>query len=150
MEEFLREGIVTPLLGTGAFWALIAALGVLGSALERRAYKRTVQRLIALEAGSSWHDWTLPAPESYALFAGVTKVENDAFKLGLLQMIAGGVLVPAGGGAPEGGGGDTALKRGPAAADTLAGSLVPIHSLWTASVGDQVEEAADLVEEVKG
>ena len=129
--------------------ALFALGGIVQGALERRAYRKTVERLITLQAGSSWHDWTLPAPESYALFAGVTKVESDAFKLVLLQMIAMGVLVPDAGEAPEGGEGDTALKRGPAPADALAGSLVPIHRLWVASVGDKVEQAEDLIEEAK-
>ncbi|MBI4329345.1 MAG: hypothetical protein HY685_05735, partial [Chloroflexi bacterium] len=97
---------------------------------ERRAAKNVVERLLALQPPRSWNEWTLPAPESYTLLRGGYYLRSDAFELGLLQLIAMGVLAPGGEEAPEGGGGDTPLRRGPAAAHALAGSLVSIYRLW--------------------
>jgi hypothetical protein len=132
-------------VGFVGFFGLIGLLGVLGDALQRRAARKTVERLLALQPLRSWSEWALPAPESYALLLGVTHVKSDAFKLGLLQLIAMDVLAPEGGQAPEGGRGDTALRRGPAPGDALAGSLIPIYRLWAASAEDQVQRVEDRV-----
>ena len=110
---------------------------IVRSAVERRAYRRIVERLLALEPVRSRGEWVLPAPESYALLRGVARVKSDAFKLGLIQLIAMDVLAPDGSEVPEIRGGDTTLGRGPAPADALVGSLVPIHRLWAASLEDQ-------------
>jgi MFS family permease len=125
----------------GGVVAFLVLLGVLLEALERRTTRKTVERLLALEPRRSWSEWALPAPESYVLLRGGTNVKSDAFKLGLLQMIAMGVL------ATDGSEGDTTLRRGPALADALAGSLVSIHRLWAASAEDQVQKVADRVVE---
>lgn len=139
-ENFGWRGPVLYFSGPMLILLCLISYCTVKDALERRATRKTVERLLALEPRSSWRDWDLPAPESYALLRGGTRVKSDAFKLGLLQLIAMGVLAPDGGEPPKGGGGDTTLRRGPAPADGIAGSLIPIHRLWAASAEDQVEE----------
>ncbi len=116
----------------------------LRSAVERRADRKTVERLLALEPRTSWSEWALPAPESCALLRGVKHGKGDAFKLGVIQLIAMDVLEP------EGGGGDTTLRRGPAPAEALVGSLSPIYRLWAASTEGQAAEAKDHVTSTAG
>ena len=148
MIAFQVFGGWTLLIMVGGF-ALFLLYGMVQASLEQRAARKTVERLLALEPQRSWSDWALPAAESYALLRGVTNVKSDAFKLGLLQMIAMGVLASDGGEAPDGGGGNTTLKRVPAPGDALAGSLVPIHRLWVASTKTQVDEVEDQVVEAQ-
>ena len=105
---------------------------------ELRSARKTVKRLLALEPGTFSTDWALPAPESYALISGVTKAKRDAPKLGLLQLIAMGVLAR---------GPFQTLRRGPTSADTLAGSLAAVHRLWAASAEDNVQKITDGVVE---
>ena len=87
--------------GPVVYYAGLALIGlcvisylIVLDALERRAYRKTVERLLALEPRRSLSEWTLPAPESDALLRGVTQAKSDAFKLGLLQLIAMSVLSP--------------------------------------------------------
>ncbi len=117
--------------------ALLALYGIVHGALERRRYRKAVERLITLDRASSWKEWTLPAPESYALFAGVTKIESDAFKLGLMQLIAMGALSPDGDG--------TTLKRGQTPVDARAGSLAAIYGVW-AACAEQPDSGGQVVE----
>ncbi len=139
-KNFDWPGVVVWFGGLALIGLCVGSYFIVQEALERRATRKTVERLLALEPRRSWREWALPAPESYVLLRGVTKVKGDAFKLGLLQMIAMGVLAPDGSETPEGGDGETTLRRGPAPADALAGSLVPIFRLWAASAEDQVGE----------
>lgn len=148
LKHYDWPGVVVWFGGLGLIVLCLISYGIVEYALERRATRKTLERILALEPRSSSRDWAMPAPESYALLRGVTNVRSDAFKLGLLQLIAMGVLAPDGGEAPESGG-DTILRRGPAPADALAGSLIPIHRMWAASAEDQVEQPENRVVEVQ-
>ena len=100
-------------------------------ALMRRAVRKTVQRLLARPPLSSWQDWHLPAPESYALLRGVKSAKTDAFQLGILHLMAARVFVPEYRKAPKPGHGwETILGRGPASLNIAVGSLAAIYSLW--------------------
>ena len=128
------------LVMAGGF-ALLVLCGIVHGALEQRAYRKTVERLMALERASSWREWTLPAPESYALFAGVTKIESDAFKLGLMQLIAMGALSADGDG--------TTLERGQTPIDARAGSLAAVYGVWAACAEQPVHESEGQVVEAQ-
>ena len=135
-------------LGLGVYLGGLALTGlcvvsyfILRDALERRAYRETVQRLIALERASSCKEWTLPAPESYVLFAGVSDIESDAFTLGLMQLVAMGALSPDGD--------STILKRGQTPVDAHAGSLGAIYRLWAACAEQPVDESEGQVVEAQ-
>jgi hypothetical protein len=150
MEVSVNEGWIVWAILVLAWWGIGWVHKKLRGALERRADRKTVQRLLTLEPRRSWSEWALPAPESYALLRGVTNVKGDAFKLGLLQLTAMGVLEPEGSDAPEGAGGDTALRRGPAPVDAVAGSLMPIYRLWAAPTGDKPAEVKGHVSSTAG
>ncbi len=124
-------------IAVGGLAATLILFNVLSDTLERRAARRRLQHLLSLDTLSSSRAWTLPAPESYALLRGVSGAGSDAFKLGLLELIADGVLEPAGVG-------QTALRRGSAPLDPLAVSLAAIHRLWDSSgqLTQKVEEIA--------
>jgi hypothetical protein len=141
-ENFGWPAVVVYFGGFALIGLCVASYFIVQDALERRATRKTVERLLALEPRSSWREWALPAPESYALLRGVTKVKSDAFKLGLLQLVAAGVLEPVDNDASSAGGrsSETILRLGPAPADTLAGSLVLIYRLWAAPTGDKPVE----------
>ena len=144
MGDFITELLIY----IGGYTLLLLLFGLvlaLKSAVERRAWRRGVQRLLLLDTLASSREWSLPAPESYALFRGVEKVKSDGFKLGLLQLIAMGVMEPEGSEAPEAGGGDTALMPGPAPACSLSGSLLAVHRLCGMLVENQSEEGEDPV-----
>ena len=154
---FLALRIALEILG-GGWSSLLLIAGLVASivlylsakdAFERRAARRTVERLLALAPASSWSDWALPAPESYALFSEATEAKRDALKLGLLQLIAMGVLTQDGSETGEHPGGDTTLRSGPTSADTLAGTLAAVHRLWAASAEDNVRKITDRVAECR-
>jgi hypothetical protein len=107
----------------------LALIGI-GVALERRADRITVRRLLALDPPRSWGMWALPAPESYVLFRGEQRESEDAFKLGLLQLVAAGVLRPVKDLDPSRRGRVTFLERASVSTEALAGSLAPIYDLW--------------------
>jgi hypothetical protein len=125
---FLDSSIVH--LGLVSSGALVAAslLTIWTSeVLEQRALRNTVRRLLALEPQRSWSEWPLPAPESFVLLQGVDSAKGDAFKMGLLQLVAMGVLTTEGQ--------DTALVRGPAGVTSPAGSNGPATTLAASETG---------------
>lgn len=124
-------------IAVGGLVATFILFCVLSDALERRAIRRTLQHLLSLDTLSSSRAWTLPAPESYTLLRGVNGAGKNAFKLGLLELLADGVWEPVGVG-------QTALRRGPAPVGPLAGSLGAIYRLWGSSCPPtkKVEEIA--------
>ena len=140
MSEVAERFLIVAFIWLGGFLVWSAGKG-LKSAIERRAARRTVERLIALEPASFISGWALPAPESYALLTGARNLKSDAFKLGLMQLIVMGVLAQDGSGAPESGG-DTTLRRGPTPDKAAPGSLARIRSLWVSATeeGDKGPE----------
>ncbi len=129
---------------------VVSALVVLGlynavrGVTEWNRNKRMLRRLLAREPGWPGGDWTLPAPEAAMLLHGVRRASRDAFKLGLLQLVAAGVLKPEEKRGDSKGGSDreTILSRGPRGMEAVTGSLVPLFALWAASSQPTIKELA--------
>jgi len=135
-----------PVISLAALGGLIAVFVVACAVtewVERRAFRKTVQRLLSLDAVPSRRDWSLAAPESYVLLRGVTKAKSDGFKLGLLQLMAAEVFVPKDHEDPETGvAQETTLRRGPTSMEAVTGSLQAIYDLCDASSDVTVGEVA--------
>ena len=108
--------------------AVVGLHSVVRRALEWRADRRMVRRLLAQEPGWSRRDWTLAAPESYMLLQGIRRASRDGFKLGLLQLVAAGVLRPY----KTCGEIILSVNRGPAPVEAVTGSLAAIYNLGVA------------------
>ena len=124
--------------------ALLGVYGALRYALERRAIKGTLKRLRLIDNVPSSREWTLPAPESYMLLRGVARGSSDAFKLGLLQLMAAGVLIPEDRGAAK----ETVLRQDFGSTNAVTGSLEVI--ICHASTDTTVKEVARGAKRVYG
>jgi hypothetical protein len=139
--EIATEAIVTMIV-LGIKLLIPAGCGIyvaaekINTGLKRHATRKTVQRLLALPPTALRPKWHLPAPESYILFAGKNKTQDQPFKAGILQLLAERVLtlevfVEEPGKTPKySGSGKTILERGPASKERLEGSLAAIYHLW--------------------
>ena len=114
------------------WWPIGIALSAwVSAAMAQRPLKQMVKRLLRQDPEPSSQKWLWPGPESYALLCGPDLAKNDAFKVGLLQLVAEGILVP-----------DyvessktkrrreTILRAGSVSPDRVSGSLAAIYRLW--------------------
>jgi hypothetical protein len=100
-------------------------------AVMRWVIRKIVHRLLTTKQLSTWQYWHLPAPESYILLRGFKIAKKDAFKLGIMHLMAAKVFSPEYvKAAKPGHGWETMLLRGPAPMSVVVGSLVAIYDLW--------------------
>lgn len=124
--------------------ALLALHRAIRHAADRHADRRTVRRLLAQKRGWSRRDWPLPAPESYMLLQNVRRASREAFKLGLLQLVAAGVLRPDKRRIDTSGtrGDESMLRPGPRSKEAVTGSVASIYTLWAASLQPTIKDLA--------
>jgi hypothetical protein len=101
----------------------------------RRNDRQLLDQLMGASPRRTPFDWELPAPESYLILRGMGAGAKDAFKIGLLQLIADGVFV-----AQKATAADrseqtflVALRPPPQA---LPGSLAAVYSCWMSASDD--------------
>jgi len=99
--------------------------------LEPTCFRSITQSLMKLDSKPVAGHWNWPAPESFALLCGEDNTRKDAFKIGLLHLIAIKVFIPEyiKASNPRRAW-DIVLQRGTTAAGNLKGSLVAIYHLW--------------------
>jgi hypothetical protein len=110
---------------TAALW--YAVTRAIPAALDRRAARDTVLRLLDRTPMTSWTEWQLPAAESFALLFGQKSLSTAGPTLAMLQLVAMDVLEPDG---SDGGTQYGTLAEGRAASAPLTGSTAAMYRLW--------------------
>ena len=114
---------------------LCSAAKKIDEAAERRGERQTIKRLLARQSPSFWRKWDLPAPESWALYKGLDKIKDDAFRLGLLQLLAERVLILDVTFESQGAVkiGEAELRKGTNTSQSLKGSLAAVYNIWAST-----------------
>lgn len=144
---WLDHGANVAIMILVAIFVLLSLLwlpGLVRYALEWWAIRKILRRLLSLDNLHSSRKWSLPAPESYMLLRGIGRSSNrDAFKLGLLQLMAIHVVIPEKNEATKPGvAKEIVLKPGSTSMETFTGSLGAIHTLWESSSQITIKEVA--------